>query len=80
MQKIDITILDLPISDPSAPSACEIAESLGFFLCGIVPESIEGGDILRLQYLNNVVFKPENVVVVSDFAKEIFSYIANLMK
>ncbi len=79
LQKIDIIILDLPISCPSAPAACEYAETLGFFLCGIVPESMKNGDILRLEYLNNVVFKPENIVVVSDFGKEIFSYITKLM-
>jgi len=34
------------------------------------------GDVLRLQYLNNVDIDLEDVTVVSDFGKELYDYVA----
>jgi serine/threonine-protein kinase RsbW len=73
-QKMDGIFLDLPLSDPVTARSAAAAEVLGFFFAGIVPE-LDGGDVLRLQYLNNVMIDPSQTVVVSDFGKELFDYV-----
>lgn len=74
LQRLDCIFLDLPLSDPATAPSSAAAEVLGFFFAGIVPE-LDGGDVLRLQYLNNVKIDPAKVVVVSDFGKELFDYV-----
>jgi len=73
-QRMDCIFLDLPLSAPATASSCAAAEILGFFFAGIVPE-LDHGDVLRLQYLNNVKIDPAQTVVVSDFGKELFAYV-----
>jgi hypothetical protein len=48
-------------------------EALGFFFAGIIPE-LAGGDVLRLQYLNDVDpdLEPQ---IASDFGRELFHYV-----
>ncbi len=73
-QKIDCIFLDLPLCDPATASFSAAAEILGFFFAGIIPE-LHNGDVLRLQYLNNLKIDPSKTVVVSDFGKELFDYV-----
>lgn len=73
-RKIEVIILDLPLTSPATSVFCPAAEMLGFFFCGVIPYK-NNGDILRLEYLNNVAFDSSKVVLASDFAKEIFNYI-----
>jgi serine/threonine-protein kinase RsbW len=47
---------------------------LGFFFSGVIPEMSQG-DMLRLQYLNNVDMDLENIQVASDFGKELLDYV-----
>ncbi len=74
LSRLDVIFVDLPLSDPATSAFCAPIEALGFFFAGVVPE-LAGGDVLRLQYLNNVSVDPSKVVVVSDFAKELFKYV-----
>jgi hypothetical protein len=49
---------------------------LGVFFGGIVPEAHPaGGDILRLQYLNNVEVERGGVSTASDFGRELLDLI-----
>jgi serine/threonine-protein kinase RsbW len=74
LKKIDCIYFDLPLSDSGTAIICPKAESLGFKFSGIVPE-LHDGDVLRLQYLNNVHIDKNKIVVVSDFAKKLLKYI-----
>ena len=74
LQKIDCIFIDLPLSHPATPKFCASLEMLGFFFAGIIPE-MSDGDVLRLQYLNNVDIAIESTQIASDFGKELFSYV-----
>ena len=74
LQKIDCIFLDLPLADPLTAHSSATAEMLGFFFVGIIHE-LHDGDVLRLEYLNNVKIDPAKIVVVSDFGKYLFGYI-----
>ncbi|MCD6176727.1 MAG: hypothetical protein J7K29_02705 [Candidatus Cloacimonetes bacterium] len=36
---------------------------------------MDNGDVLRLQYLNNVEIDPNKIVAASDFGKELADYV-----
>lgn len=74
-RRLDVLYVGLPLSDPAAAALCEPLEQLGFFFSGVVPELGEHGDILRLQYLNEVEVDPDRIEVYSDFAKELLAYV-----
>jgi hypothetical protein len=56
------------------PGAGARLNELGFFFGGIIPE-LRGGDVLRLQYLNEVDIRPEDVSTASDFGQELVNLI-----
>jgi len=78
LRHIDWISLDLPLSHPAAPHACEQVEALGFFFAGVIPDLV-GDDVLRLQYLNEVEADLESVHLASDFAKDLFAYVVEAM-
>lgn len=78
-RQVELIVLDLPLSDPATALLYPEIENIGFFFSGLMPEFLEG-DSLRLQYLNNVIFNPDEVQVYSEFGKEIFSYVVDEWK
>jgi hypothetical protein len=71
---VDCVYVDLPLSHP-ATSRAGLAD-LGFFFGGIIPEAgVAGGDVLRLQYLNEVEIRGEDVHTASDFGQELMQMI-----
>lgn len=74
LRRIDCIYIDLPLSHPATPKFCASLEMLGFFFAGVIPEML-GGDVLRLQYLNNVDVDLKNVQIESDFGKELLDYV-----
>jgi anti-sigma regulatory factor (Ser/Thr protein kinase)/GNAT superfamily N-acetyltransferase len=74
LRRIDCIYIDLPLSQPATQKFCASLEMLGFFFGGVLPE-LFNGDVLRLQYLNNVDINLENVQIASDFGKELFDYV-----
>ena len=49
---------------------------MGFFFGCVIPEANEGGgDIFRLQYLNNVEVEPGDVSTASEFGQELLGLI-----
>jgi serine/threonine-protein kinase RsbW len=73
-RKIDCIYIDLPLSDKNTPEYTTIMENAGFFFAGIIPELYDG-DILRLQYLNNIDIVKDSIITVSDFCNELLNYV-----
>ncbi|MDD2338555.1 MAG: hypothetical protein PHD01_18520, partial [Geobacteraceae bacterium] len=74
-KKVDAVYLNLPMmSLEAAILAGRLAEK-GFLFAGVIPE-LKNGDVLKLQYLNNVLFDPSKVTVVSNTAKELLGFIS----
>ncbi len=65
--------MDLELRDPFTPEAALMAEDLGFFFSGLLPD-FSGGDILRLQRYNTRVCYDE-IHTSSVFGNEIVKYI-----
>ena len=73
---VDCAYVDLPLSHPATSRAGAGLEDLGFFFGGIIPEvGPTGGDVLRLQYLNEVEIKVEDVHTASNFGEELVELI-----
>ena len=66
--------LFLNLADPLTWHLTGEFEKLGFFFAGVLPQS-KVGDALVLQYLNNVAFDYNKLVLYSDFTKEMMEYI-----
>lgn len=78
LHRVDCIYVDLPLSHPATAQAGAGLRDLGFFFGGIIPEAHGGaasGDVLRLQYLNNVEIKPDDVQTASDFGRELLGLI-----
>lgn len=71
---IRVVELFLNLSDPFTPRFVSLAEELGFFFTGILPETGRG-DSLLMQYFNGVQIDYDTLHVVSDAAKELLDYI-----
>ena len=74
LHRVDCIYVDLPLSHPAVQSAGARLNELGFFFGGIIPE-LRDGDVLRLQYLNEVDIRPEDVRTGSDFGQELANLI-----
>jgi anti-sigma regulatory factor (Ser/Thr protein kinase) len=74
LHRVDCIYVDLPLSHPAVQSVGTRLNELGFFFGGIIPE-LRDGDVLRLQYLNEVDIRPEDVRTGSDFGQELVNLI-----
>jgi anti-sigma regulatory factor (Ser/Thr protein kinase) len=79
LRRVDCIYLDLPLGDPATQQSVAALEMLGFFFCGIIPEFADG-DVLRLQYLNNLDVKNEKIQTASDFGKQLVEYVLQAHK
>ncbi len=71
----DLVHVDLSLEDPAtAALPAAVHEELGVFFGGIVPE-LRGGDVLRLQWLNQVEADPSDIAVASEFGAELLAYV-----
>jgi serine/threonine-protein kinase RsbW len=66
--------LELPLADPMTATLCRGFESFGFFFAGVLFEA-GGGDVLRLQYLNGVTVRADEIQVASDFGRDLLAYV-----
>jgi serine/threonine-protein kinase RsbW len=73
-RKMDCIYIDLPLSMKETPYFCAIIEQFGFFFAGIIPELYDG-DVLRLQYLNNLEVDSKDICTASDFGRELLNYV-----
>jgi Acetyltransferase (GNAT) family len=77
LHRVDCIYVDLPLSHPATAGAAAGLENLGVFFGGIIPEAHGGGgDVLRLQYLNNVEIQAGDVSTASDFGEELLGLIS----
>ncbi len=74
LHRVDVIHLDLPLGDATAMAAVDDLCALGFFFGAAIPE-LRAGDILRLQYLNNVALDPDLLVLYTDEAKRLLQAI-----
>jgi serine/threonine-protein kinase RsbW len=73
---VDCAYVDLPLSHPATSRAGAGLGDLGLFFGGIIPEAAPaGGDVLRLQCLNEVEIKVEDVHTASNFGEELVDLI-----
>jgi anti-sigma regulatory factor (Ser/Thr protein kinase) len=76
LHRVDCVYVDLPLSHPATQGAASGLGDLGLFFGGIIPEAhVGGGDVLRLQYLNNVEIRAGDVSTASDFGEELLNLI-----
>ena len=76
LHRVDCVYVDLPLSHPATPEAASGLGDLGIFFGGIIPEAhAGGGDVLRLQYLNNVEIRAGDVTTASEFGEELLGLI-----
>lgn len=75
LHRVDLILLDLPLTHPATANFCPQIEAMGFFLAGILFALREGQDVLRMQYLNNVQVEPERIQTYSEFARELVDYV-----
>jgi anti-sigma regulatory factor (Ser/Thr protein kinase) len=76
LHRVDCVYVDLPLSHPATPGAAAGLEDFGLFFGGIIPEAHDRrGDVLRLQYLNNVEIRAGDVSTASDFGEELLGLI-----
>lgn len=74
VQHISCIDMLIKLTDPLTYHLTSEFEQLGFFFAGILPDS-RIGDGLILQYLNNVGFNYDKVVIYQDFTKEMLAYV-----
>jgi anti-sigma regulatory factor (Ser/Thr protein kinase) len=74
-KKVEAVYLNLPMMSREAAILAGKLADKGFLFAGVIPE-LKDGDILKLQYLNNVLFDPSKVTVVSDTAKQLLGFIS----
>jgi len=74
LQQVSAINLFLKLKDPLTFWLTAEFEKLGFFFAGILPET-RIGDALVLQYLNNVNLDYSKILLVSEVAKELLTYI-----
>ena len=74
IKKIDEMTLNLRLEDPLSALFCKRFEEIGFFIAGILP-FYHSGDILILQYLNNIAIDYDKIAVASQALEEIRAYV-----
>ncbi len=74
MDEIQVIELYLSLSDPMTPQYVPQLENLGFIFTGIMPETSQG-DSLILQYFNGAHINYDQIVLVTDVARELLDYI-----
>jgi serine/threonine-protein kinase RsbW len=68
--------VDLPLSLPETPAACEDLERLGLSFAGVFPRGDDAGWRLRLQYLRpQQAVEHDHVEVASEFGNELRDYV-----
>lgn len=74
LERVDCIYVDLPLNQKGAGHVASEVRKLGFFFGCIIPE-YKDGDILRLQYLNNVEISKDDIKTASDFGSRLLDTI-----
>ena len=73
-ERFDCIYVDIPLRQKGAGYIASALRRLGFFFGCIIPEYSEG-DVLRLQYLNNVDISREDIKTASEFGQRLLDRI-----
>lgn len=73
-ERFDCIYADLPLRQKGAGYAASALRKLGFFFGCIIPEYSDG-DVLRLQYLNNVEISKDDIKTASEFGQSLLDRI-----
>ncbi|HVY55190.1 MAG TPA: hypothetical protein VHC46_05475, partial [Thermodesulfobacteriota bacterium] len=73
-ERFDCIYVDIPLRQKGAGYAASALRKLGFFFGCIIPEYSDG-DVLRLQYLNNVDISKDDIKTASDFGQNLLDAI-----
>jgi anti-sigma regulatory factor (Ser/Thr protein kinase) len=76
LKKIETIYLEITVNEAFAAVIVRELNKVGFLLSGIIPE-LRNGDVLKMQYLNNVYVDPAKIVIASQLASEL---LAEIMK
>jgi serine/threonine-protein kinase RsbW len=71
MERLDCIYVDLPMKQRGAGALAAHLRQMGFFFGCLLPAYAEDGDVLRLQYLNNVEIAREDIKTASDFGERL---------
>ncbi len=74
LKRYDLILMYLNMCDPGTFHFTEEFERLGFFFSGILPAA-SGGEVLILQYLNNVPIDYDQIKIHSKIGREMLDYI-----
>lgn len=74
LEGIQVVELYLSLADPMTPAIVPQLESMGFIFTGILPETAQG-DSLIMQYFNGVHIDYDQLVLVTDVAKQLLNYV-----
>jgi len=68
--------VDLPLSRPETPAACDELERLGFFFAGVFPSAEDSGWRLRLQRVaGDAELRGHDIEVASEFGADLRDYV-----
>ncbi len=74
IDEIQVFELYLSLNDPMAPMMVSQLEQMGYVFTGILPET-HMGDAVIMQYFNGVYVDYDQIVLVSELARELLEYI-----
>jgi serine/threonine-protein kinase RsbW len=74
LQRVDCIYVDLPLAQEGAGAVGTGLRELGFFFGALIPEFGQG-DVLRLQYLNNVDIVPADIHTASEAGRKMLAAI-----
>nr|MBI3613450.1 hypothetical protein [Nitrospirota bacterium] len=74
LQRVDCIYVDLPLVQEGVGALGAKLRDLGFFFGALIPEFGQG-DVLRLQYLNNVDIVPADIHTASEAGRKLLATI-----
>lgn len=74
IKKVDTIYLELPLCDAHTMYFANDFRELGFFMGGVIPE-FRDGDVLKMQYLNNLYIDPAKIIVASERGRKVLAFI-----
>lgn len=77
-ERSNAVFLSLPLESPATPGLCTECEAMGFFLCGVVPFKLNGGDCLQMVALDAGVVDPARLAMHAPEAREMLDLVVAL--
>jgi serine/threonine-protein kinase RsbW len=79
LERLDCIYVDLPLRQRGAGAMAGELRKLGFFFGCLIPEYGDG-DVLRLQYLNNVEIAQDDIKTASELGRRLLDATFSDMK